>query len=447
MKKLLMVLLAVLLLSACSEKGPVVEGFVGRSVEDVYAWCSEIDPKYSCEVSYGENDEYEKDIVYEQSINAGKRLEDKISFKVSLGKAKEIVLPYITEDVTLSDIEVWKEAVGMENVKYVYETNDKIEKNHIIRMEPVTGVHKDTPITVYVSSGPAEPEQTTHEVVFGDYIGITVEEFEAAAKKLGLKPNHQESRDRYNPDVKFGNIAWHGSGVYEKDEVFNYGVCINAITVSPGQYVGKSEDEFIKIAKGLHLNPTRIAGRDAYSASIPKGYIVTHGNGVYVENEDFKYGVSYGPATVRTGYEGVTEDVFTEYLDMLELKGDRKTTDEIGGLSMGYYITRKAWDDEEKRDAAVSFVSFMTSDEVVSKFAGVSATALKEGAAPDTSEFNPLQVDAIAYTASFTGISPAVQDNLSAAAREPIFADMASIVNGDVDAADAVAAVLEANAE
>ena len=128
-------------------------------------------------------------------------------------------------------------------------------------------------------------------------------------------------------------------------------------------------------------------------------------------------------------------------------KGDRKTTDEIGGLSMGYYITRKAWEDEEKRDAAVSFVSFMTSDEVVSKFAGVSATALKEGAAPDTSEFNALQVDAIAYTASFTGISPAVQDNLSAAAREPIFADMASIVNGDVDAADAVAAVLEANAE
>ncbi len=128
-------------------------------------------------------------------------------------------------------------------------------------------------------------------------------------------------------------------------------------------------------------------------------------------------------------------------------KGDRKTTDEIGGLSMGYYITRKAWEDEEKKDAAVSFVSFMTSDEVVSKFAGVSATALKEGAEPDTSEFNTLQIDALSYTASFTGISPAVQDNLSAAAREPIFADMASIVKGDVDAADAVAAVLEANAE
>ena len=128
-------------------------------------------------------------------------------------------------------------------------------------------------------------------------------------------------------------------------------------------------------------------------------------------------------------------------------KGNRKTTDEIGGLSMGYYITRKAWENEEKQEAAVSFVSYMTSDEVVSRFAGVSATALKKAAEPDTSEFNALQKDALTYTASFTGISPAVQDNLSAAAREPIFADMASIVNGSVDAADAVAAVLEANAE
>ncbi len=126
---------------------------------------------------------------------------------------------------------------------------------------------------------------------------------------------------------------------------------------------------------------------------------------------------------------------------------DRKTTDAIGGLSMGYFITRKAWDDEEKRDAAVSFVEFMTSDEEVSKFAGTSATALKNGAEPDASEFNALQNDALTYCAEITGLSPAVQDNLSEAAREPIFADMASIVNGDVAAEDAVAAVLEAMAD
>ena len=40
-------------------------------------------------------------------------------------------------------------------------------------------------------------------------------------------------------------------------------------------------------------------------------------------------------------------------------KGNRKTTDEIGGLSMGYYITRKAWENEEKQEAAVSFASLL----------------------------------------------------------------------------------------
>lgn len=33
--------------------------------------------------------------------------------------------------------------------------------------------------------------------------------------------------------------------------------------------------------------------------------------------------------------------------------GSRKATDIVGGISMGYYITEKAWSDPEKRDAAV----------------------------------------------------------------------------------------------
>ena len=38
-------------------------------------------------------------------------------------------------------------------------------------------------------------------------------------------------------------------------------------------------------------------------------------------------------------------------------KGGRAATDAIGGISMGYYITRKAWNDLDKRQAAVDFVS------------------------------------------------------------------------------------------
>lgn len=35
----------------------------------------------------------------------------------------------------------------------------------------------------------------------------------------------------------------------------------------------------------------------------------------------------------------------------------------IGGTSMGFYISKRAWDDEEKRDAAVSLLAHLTSDE------------------------------------------------------------------------------------
>ena len=336
MKKTLILLMGILMmLCGCGEKGSsssvVVKEFVGHNVEELYEWCGTIGEEYSCEISFEDNSEYEKDIVFEQSVKAGKKLKEDIFFKVSNGQPQEIAVPYITPELTQSDIEVWKEASGIKNLTFVYEANDEVAKNHVIRMEPDIHVTKDTPITVYISSGPAEPEkpeepeETTIEITFGDYIGITVEEFEKKAKELGLKPNHQTSRDKYDPDVKFGNIAWHGSGIYEKDEVFNYGVCINEIVVKPGEYVGKTEKEFIKIAKDLHLTPTHLSNRDAYSAKVEKGDVVTHGNGTYVENEAFNYGLSYGPAVVRQGYEGSSEDVFVDYLDMLTLKPTRMT--------------------------------------------------------------------------------------------------------------------------
>lgn len=42
----------------------------------------------------------------------------------------------------------------------------------------------------------------------------------------------------------------------------------------------------------------------------------------------------------------------------------------IGGMSMGFYLTRRAWDDPEKRDAAVELLSFLTSAENAAKLGG-----------------------------------------------------------------------------
>lgn len=116
-------------------------------------------------------------------------------------------------------------------------------------------------------------------------------------------------------------------------------------------------------------------------------------------------------------------------------KGERKNTDIIGGFSSGWYITSKAWNDPEKREAVVEFITYMTSDEAVSDFASiaVSATALKDGAEYDDTTFNQLQKDAVIMLDNITSISPAVQDSLSVKCRAPLFDGMPNIVTGRVE--------------
>lgn len=147
----------------------------------------------------------------------------------------------------------------------------------------------------------------------------------------------------------------------------------------------------------------------------------------------------------------MSEDALAAYIEGLEGfdvtfvpgKEERVASDAIGGLSMGYYITRKAWDDPAKREAAVSFIQYMTTDAVVSDFASVSATALKNGSQVDESTLSPLALKGLKFTTQFTGMAGAVQDQVPADARVPIFDGMPMIVTGAVDPADAIKECLE----
>lgn len=128
-------------------------------------------------------------------------------------------------------------------------------------------------------------------------------------------------------------------------------------------------------------------------------------------------------------------------------KGERKATDLIGGLSMGYYITKKAWDDEETRDAAVKFVEHMTTDEMVAKFAQHTPSALKASPKVDFAEFNSLQIKSVKMMAGATSLTGAVQDLYNGECRISTFDEMPLIVTGEVAAKDAVAAGLAIYAE
>ena len=128
--------------------------------------------------------------------------------------------------------------------------------------------------------------------------------------------------------------------------------------------------------------------------------------------------------------------------------GNRRATDLIGGLSMGYYISKKAWNNPEKRDAAIHFIMYMTSTEVVHRFAQHTATALIDE--PDISasaEFNSLQTKAMQMVSQVTTYTEAVQDTFQGKCREPIFEGLADILVGDTDIISAIGASLELYAE
>lgn len=124
-------------------------------------------------------------------------------------------------------------------------------------------------------------------------------------------------------------------------------------------------------------------------------------------------------------------------------KGARTAGEAIGGISMGYFITKRAWDDPAKQAAAVEFVRHMTSDEVMSNFVTTEVTALKNGASP--SGLNELQQSAADANANITGVIGAVQDTVSGECKADLFGNVQNVVTGKMTAEDAVNSAVALN--
>lgn len=128
-------------------------------------------------------------------------------------------------------------------------------------------------------------------------------------------------------------------------------------------------------------------------------------------------------------------------------QNERKTTDIISGLSSGWYISRKVWDDPEKQKAAVDLVEAFINTETVSDYAGTATTALKDGAQIDESKLNSLEKDALAMLKSVTATTGACQDLCTEDQRAPIFTNMPQIVEGQMQISDAIQQVIDAMEE
>ena len=124
-------------------------------------------------------------------------------------------------------------------------------------------------------------------------------------------------------------------------------------------------------------------------------------------------------------------------------KNERLASHAIGGISMGYFITRKAWDDPEKREAAVKFVFHMTSEEILGTFVTTESTALISGVNPD--KLNPLQKSAAEANTSFTEFTEPVQDTILGEAKISLFYNIQEFIKGNITAEEVIEKAMKLN--
>lgn len=108
--------------------------------------------------------------------------------------------------------------------------------------------------------------------------------------------------------------------------------------------------------------------------------------------------------------------------------GRARSTDMVGGISSGFYITKKAWLDTDKRDAAVKFVMANTSKEAVTKYWGGNGSAAV--AADPIKNLTPLSRSGLKYSSEATSVSTPIDSRLSQEAYNTLIAGIVDISTG-----------------
>lgn len=117
----------------------------------------------------------------------------------------------------------------------------------------------------------------------------------------------------------------------------------------------------------------------------------------------------------------------------------------VGGISSGFYITKKAWEDPDKKDAAVKFVMAHTSSEAVQKYWGGNGQA---GAKVEpVSDMTPLGISGFEYSSAATYICAPTDSRISQEAYNTLVAGIVDVSTGARTSKDLLDEVLEVNAK
>jgi raffinose/stachyose/melibiose transport system substrate-binding protein len=117
----------------------------------------------------------------------------------------------------------------------------------------------------------------------------------------------------------------------------------------------------------------------------------------------------------------------------------------VGGISSGFYITKKAWEDPDKKDAAVKFVMAHTNKDAVTKYWGGNGQAAC--AVEPIANMTPLGISGLDYSSAATSISAPTDSRLSQEAYNTLIAGIVSVSTGEITSKDLLNEVLKINAK
>ncbi|MDF2908335.1 MAG: family 1 extracellular solute-binding protein [Herbinix sp.] len=117
----------------------------------------------------------------------------------------------------------------------------------------------------------------------------------------------------------------------------------------------------------------------------------------------------------------------------------------VGGISSGFYITKKAWEDTEKRDAAVKFVMAHTSSESVTIYWGGNGQAAAR--VEQLADMTPLEISGLDYSSTATSISTPTDSRISQEAYNTLVAGIVDVSTGSRTAQELLNEVLVINAK
>ncbi len=130
---------------------------------------------------------------------------------------------------------------------------------------------------------------------------------------------------------------------------------------------------------------------------------------------------------------GVTDQENTTVIAFPSYTTNQKDpTSIIGGFSTGFYITTSAWENPEKREAAVNFVMEMTSNYAISEFAKVGGAPAADVEIPDG--LSPLQSAGVKFSGEAKAIDMPIDSRLNKQSWDHIISNISNIVDGSTNA-------------